>query len=1698
MKKFLLLAVAALTAVSMMAIGTGDGKTHDNAIEFSWENGHEQGAQPSGINYRWYRVPLAPLYNEEKPTLSLYLISQSLMDTIEVTLDAELAGQKEHREFTILPGKHKAWSVDATALVRMHQTEAFIKLTAKSKVKLEKGKAIKLSAKVYDAVDLDEACKSADAFDWTNGVTVKKGELKWFKVDLKKAKAATDKDVKITIKNTGSAKLNLRAGQSMDCPSSGITKRSFVLEAGATVEDVIPQSMIKGVAADELYVTFDNNQPISVKAELVAKPAEPLYKGTPDSLPVVTDQTIAKGEHFFRISVKQMNDSAKYEPEFTFRNTGAAPVKIIRKMAFENPVWGWQTSEIEIAAGDEVIEVIKKNVVEGINVEETPYVYILINTDADFQLLGRYKHVREGKACKSNIDFNWEKGHVQDAKTTQWYAIDVKPAKDAHKDIRVKVENLGYDKAKVSAALAFSCPYIDLQEGTRTIAVGKSIETVVSYSAYAMMTDTIWAGVTTDQDIRITTEEVEPETKTPTCSVDDLETFSWEEGGKVLKGEPKWFQIDMTAVRGLEQFPTLYVRNLSTENAVTIKGEMSLDCPDIYANQERELKIKANGTYSKQLSRNMFQNITADLVYLRVEATEDVSFELRFTEEAEGTTCNSAIDFNWTSGNDQAANANLWYKVDLKSAIEKKQDVILHILNKEKKECTGAAYIAYDCSDEQLQKVSFTLAATAPDNEKSKTVPYSAFANLEGGVIYVRLVGNTALRIWAELKDAEKLADPIACETIAAGTTVEENTEYTQNGGKAWYTLSKSLKDSLATGELTAELHVWNESGADLDIIGEVAFECPVEYEMVSKKLSVNKKEYVKAIAANTALQLAGKENVFFRLKADGKFRFELRIVSAYSGNTRESAVRLQFNKEYVQEANTTMWYRINTADLKNVDNIDGLRVYGEASTSADSAHVEAAVFEDVSDQDMIEFFTGRQAKYTIKKEQARKHNVPGYAVKALADKVVYVRLTSDKELRVSTKTSVYPKLASVDTEAIKESAILLVPNVDYELPAGGQWFKVCLPQLLDNFELTKDASFDIANPNSDSVKITGKAAWEEGLIYDVPVRSRKIGKHHFTKTFYEAIDAALARRNISFSIDGTDPAFLDSMAHEYLTKEHLAAYVFVKHDGAKPLTGRINAKPKTGKDAKAPVVFDWEHGNVNPGKANAEKNISPLTNYAAETTTFLVEVDEEKVPEGKDIELHITNWGKVAGKVTAKVSVEDKEETREYTLEPGEENIKRISRQLFIGYSNALIELTSDEATFVKVDTVPELICDPTEVDSTIYWCRGIPFEYKEEVIGTIETADGTLTFDDEWSFKREDEQGIVECDSIVHFTVRALKDPTLPTIEEIIAAEKKVYTAEATAWLVEQLAAQVDEPQTVAKLREDDPIVWEKAVDNENVEWIALAEAELTDKDALVIRYRAITECGYDLTSEVFKNTVRDTLEDVTECFSYYWELKDTTYLKSTDGYDTDTATLDNGCTKITYLKVTIKSPAVTDLKAVGKFGKEDGSNTLMVVISRPSITDKMGGIETPLFYEKGGDLEIKWFKEGVEEPVGEGYSFNNPDGSVLEGTFYAIVLVADGSDCGRLGRTNNVVCKASEKKAMPALVPNMVMPGENINVINLDPTTETLIRVFTSEGLLHNTYKVRGQETFNLKAAADHGFYLVELYNEELNTTLRYIVK
>ena len=62
----------------------------------------------------------------------------------------------------------------------------------------------------------------------------------------------------------------------------------------------------------------------------------------------------------------------------------------------------------------------------------------------------------------------------------------------------------------------------------------------------------------------------------------------------------------------------------------------------------------------------------------------------------------------------------------------------------------------------------------------------------------------------------------------------------------------------------------------------------------------------------------------------------------------------------------------------------------------------------------------------------------------------------------------------------------------------------------------------------------------------------------------------------------------------------------------------------------------------------------------------------------------------------------------------------------------------------------------------------------------------------------------------------------------------------------------------------------------------------------------------------------------------------------------------------------------------------------------------------------------------------------------------------------------------------------------------IYNLDPEIETTIRIYTTDGLIVRTYTTSGQDSFQMKANADNGFYLVELSGENMKSTLRYIVK
>lgn len=1736
MKKIFLLTMASLMTVFVMAVGRNDGSTKANAKEFDWDKGVTI-PQDSINMWLWYRVPLTPLYEEENPSLTLYLTnpSNAVGTSVDVNMKADVAGQSESKDYTIAARQYKTYTANAKMLVTLRQTEIYVQLKATG--------VLKFSAKVYESADLDETCKDARTLAWETETTQNPSYSAWWKVSLKPIKNVEGFDAQVTLTNTGSKTVNLKIGQSLDCPSSGVTKREYTLASGESIVKKIPRDMITSVQPDELYFGVENvESKVSIKVEKVAQPPVPVIPAAtlmPGVNLLVTDtiEPMPVGQTLYKISVADMDSLAKYEPEFTYRNAGSTPAHVKIQMAFSRPAFSTSDTEYDLAAGDEEIVVYKKNMLEGM--EGVDSIYLLTTVTGDVNFYGRFKHVREGKACKTNIPFNWEGGHTQEARTTQWYAVDVTKARDNHQDIIVSLLNLnevGGATASVKASMAFSCPYIDVQELTRSVkADGKVVTRRLAYSTYGMLSDVIYIGLETNQPLKFWADTVPTKTQEPDEACLTAKSFDWEQGVLQEANDTVWYVIAMDSVRTMAaKFPTVYVHNLGDAEAA-ITAELSLECPDSIANQKRSIKIAANGTFSKQLSRNLFENISQDTVYLRVISTQQVHVQVRLTEEAEGTSCASAIPFNWVSGNSQAANANLWYYVDLRDVMERGNDLKLHIQNKDNETCKGVLQLAYSCPDEGAPSIQeFKLAGKT---EKTVKIQNSALETLQDSIVYINLRGNTALRFWADTLKV-KPYDTISGEGLTL-IPLQWDSLYTQSVDTAWYIIPKSEIEKVRNmdDKVTPVVHVINLGNAETTIKGEAAFAFPIVKSMMTKNLKLKANQHYKdTVMAGTFEQFIKKDSIIIRVTrpvGSADFQFSAQLVKAFNGNDRKTAIPLQLGKLFEQSANTAMWYKVNTADWKkNRTLYDKSMIVFTKNVGTITADIKVEAYDGYdSDVNLLE----TQGDIRSPKGEIRQRTFPGQVIYGLGDVEIYFRVSTTDTLIFYTE--VQAQYAAQPYDPAQADAKLLVPNVDYVIPGDNQehWYRVCLPYIRNNYKYTHASTLTYELDGKATIEAT--ATLDDSLAYALPVRKRTIntaGKHYKGEKPLSELLAKAVKKGLHRSLDITtfEESYVDSMLRRFVTSDSISGYVRIKTD--KDIKARINLPQTTGDGCYNAMAFDWEHGNVNP---------------KGKTTWFEVSADSTMIPDTCDIRLHLDNWSAGESKSTANLqfTCEDIPTTVNKTIAANGSEFKDIDRDYLVkmGWpSKFYIEYTSDSTTHVWIELIKHKEREIKRDSTTLFVCLG------------ADTLGHTITEDTWWEEKFTDKIDSVHAlvyDSIMKYKAFVLRDPDQTLVDgwenKLTIERKKVLDVTAAdTWIKAQFAAAEAANDTLKKVTD---ITWKYTTNGTdwndipstplasewiNVKYIATVQCDGGWEDTLMHQPKdttkeKLTYCRdfsyvwhdttlYAATTEPLpswsmkKTYMADSIAylslkltqlpaqkaTVTEkkCNFYYWELKDTTIYNSGEYTDTLECAASNGGDSIVILNLTINNPQIDTLPAVAKYGNR------LLMIDRNAINLKYNWDLDTL-----SDMNyVKWYKmkgatpklEDDEEQLegrGKYYLTNHKTGEPLVGKFYArIELPASGDDCGFIGTTVVIDCPAPA--GAPALMPTLARPGQDIQVLNLDPEMETIIRVYSTEGLLMNNYSITGQETFTFKAAYAYGYYLVEVRNDSHKVTLRYIVK
>ena len=1774
MKKFFLLMLASMMTVFAMAKGDGSGSTKANAIEFDWDKGNIHMGDT-----KWYHVDLAPLYEEENPSLTLFVTNPSRDLSINADLKATVAGETETKHYVVSPHEHQTYTANATVLVRMRQTEIYLTLTTDGEVRL--------SAKVFEAADLDETCKDARKLEWNTETVQTKGYAAWWKVDISQIKDTVTfnkKDAKVTITNIGTGTVNLKTGQSLDCPSSGTTRRDYTLAAGESIIDTIPQSMITSVYPDEIFFTIENlEQPVKMKVEMVDRPVYPVIPATMPSTELHPTDTlvIPAGQTLYRISVADMDSLTKYEPEFTYRNEdGVGTAHMTIKMAFARPAFSTTNTSYELPVGREEIVVYKKNMLDGM-AGSVDSIYLLVITDEPINFYGRFKHVREGKACKTNIDFNWETGHTQEARTTQWYAVDVAEARDNIMDIVGYVQNLGTKPAKVKAMLAFSCPYIDLQEVSRTLEVRATpYSHAMKFSSYAMMTDTVWIGIETSEDIKFWATTVPAEIKTPDDACLVAKKFNWVDGERQGANDTVWYKVAMEEAREQSaKFPTVFVQNLSSSYALKLEAELSLECPDSIENEKRTMTIAANGSYSRQLSRNLFENIVQDTVYVRVISSQPVQLQIRLTEEAEGASCASAIPFNWVSGNIQAAEANLWYAVDLREVMKGGNDIRLHVENRENKTGKGVVQLAYSCPTEEAPSIqAFSLASGA---ERKITVQNTAFDVLEDSVVYVNVQGSTSVRFWAEILPFEPF-DTIYADGLNL-IPLEWDSLYEQDVDTAWYIIPQSEINKVRNldEKVKPVAHLINTSGAELTVQGEAAFAFPIVKKMMTKSMTLGAgKHFTDTVPAGTFDQFLKKDSIILRVirkAGSGKFQFKAELVSAFSGNTRYDARPIRLGESYGQAANTEIWYKVKTEDLKADKTLfnKSLNVLAKNAGTGETS-VRVAIYDGLrSEVDLFEEYAidDKYRERKLKKGEVRSRHIPAQVVYGLGDLELYILVRTTDSIFFSTAFA--GEYAPAPVDPAQKDAQMIVPNVDYEIPGDNEehWYLVCLPYIQNNYIYTDSSTLTYELQGIATIEAT--ATFQDDMDCQMPVRKRTINKggglYKGTKPLAELVNKALAKAGMKYDVSSFQDKFIDSLLHKFITKDSVTGYVRIKSNQA--IKFRINTPQTKGIDDDCinnPMAFDWEHGNVNP---------------AGQHTWYVALLDSTKIPANKDLRIHLDNWSQKES-ATASAALYFKCGDPEQghitkTIAPMDGEWKDIARD-FIDNSGwppfLFLDYNSDQTTHLWIELVDQLPRDTVRKDTTVFVCAGDAVIGKEHTVIVMKDTVWNDTISD---IKNEEKAVLYDSVSTVHAYV--LRDPKLYNFASQVSIRRGevLDLSGATTWLQTQYTN--DHNDT---LKTVSAITWQYSADG-----ITYTDVPTTplSSERINLQYFATLSCDSQIDT-VIMNNVRDTLVD-TFCKQYVWEgntyttdtldsviyaggilrgdsiayirltklseatgdttvndackmftwhgvtyyndtiVSDTLIGAAANGCDSivtltltllppvtstdsqeacnmftwhgetfyrDTTVIDtiiggaiNGCDSIVTLTLKINNPYVDTLSMVVKYGNR------MLMINRNEIVKMPGWESLPDSVDTEG--YVTWWKEGETASIGSGYYYTLPTGEPLPaGTYYATIELpaAAGAPCGVKGETRHYPILAAA--AAPTLVPTLARPGQEVRVINLDPDKTTTIRLYTTEGLLQKSFVVTGETTFVIKAADAHGFYLVELSNDSLKSTLRYIVK
>ena len=192
--------------------------------------------------------------------------------------------------------------------------------------------------------------------------------------------------------------------------------------------------------------------------------------------------------------------------------------------------------------------------------------------------------------CTLATPINWDEAINAEANTDQWYAVNVKSAIAAGKDLALTVTNPGTEAVEITIEAYADCPATELiVKSTKTFNAGETKTTTVKYDEYlADQVEVVYLHVVTSGDLTIGTEAIEP------CS--KATAINWDAPITAAANIDAWYAVNVESAIAAGKDLALTVSNPSTE-AVEVSIEAYANCP------ATELIVKSTSTINAGASK---------------------------------------------------------------------------------------------------------------------------------------------------------------------------------------------------------------------------------------------------------------------------------------------------------------------------------------------------------------------------------------------------------------------------------------------------------------------------------------------------------------------------------------------------------------------------------------------------------------------------------------------------------------------------------------------------------------------------------------------------------------------------------------------------------------------------------------------------------------------------------------------------------------------------------------------------------------------------------------------------------------------------------------------------------------------------------------------------------------------------------------